>query len=133
MNKDNINISKIETYLNSILDNTVSENTYFGYKPDEAIIKSSTWQDMCIVDIPNGVHDYDAYGKGTVLVWLYAKPLDSGRKNVARMSQLETRLNAAIKNADDSIYHINRRLTYTTYDTAINWHCNVVELTIKVF
>lgn len=133
MNADKLNISKIETYLNSIFDNTVSDNTYFGSKPDEAIIKASNWGDMCVIELPNGVQDRDAYGKGTVLVWLYAKPLESGKKNVAKMSQLETKLNEAIKNANDSTYHIRRRLTYTSYDKDIDWHCNVVELIIKVF
>lgn len=133
MNKDNLNISKVETYLNSILDNTVSSNTYFGFKPDEAMVKSSSMNDMCVIDIPNGIRDYDAYGKGTVLVWLYARPLDSGRKNVAVMSQLEMRLNEVLKEANDPIYHISRRFTYTSYDRELSWHCNVVELTIKVF
>ena len=133
MNKDNINISKVETYLNSILDNVVSNNTFFGYKPDNAVIQSSNWQDMCVVDVPNGIHDHDAYGKGTVLVWLYARPLESGRKNVAKMSQLETKLNEAIKDANNSTYRLDRRLTYTSYDKDINWHCNVVELIIKVY
>jgi hypothetical protein len=133
MNKDNINISKVETYLNSILDNVVSNNTFFGYRPDEAVIKSTDWQDMCVVEIPNGIHDYGAYGKGTVLVWLYARPLDSGRKNVSKMSQLETKLNEVIKEANDKTFHIDRRLTYTSYNKEIGWHCNVVELIIKVY
>ena len=34
MNKDNINISKIETYLHIIIDNVVSDNTYAGTLPD---------------------------------------------------------------------------------------------------
>ena len=47
MNKDTLNISKIETYLNSIIDNVVSKNTYAGTLPD--IIKSD-WADMCLID-----------------------------------------------------------------------------------
>lgn len=132
MSKESINVSKIETYLNSILDNTVSSNTFFGNAPEDAIVKSSNWQDMCVVNIPNGVRDYDAYGKGTVLVWLYAKPMESGRKNVAKMSQLEGKLNAVIDNANSGSYYIKKRLTYTTFDTTINWHCNVVELQILI-
>ena len=33
MNKDNLNISKIETYLAGIIDNVVSDNTYAGTLP----------------------------------------------------------------------------------------------------
>lgn len=133
MNKDNINISKIETYLNGILDNVVSQNTFFGYIPDASIIQSSSWSDMCLVEIPNGIQDREAYGYGTVLVWLYARPLESGRKNVAIMSKLETKLNEVIEQANDKNYQISRRMTYTDYDTDIKWHCNVVELIVKVF
>ena len=133
MDSNKLNISKIETYLNSIFDGTVSDNTFFGGKPEESIVKASNWGDMCVIELPNGVQDHDAYGKGTVLVWLYAKPLESGKKNVATMSQLETNLNSVIKGVTDKTYHIHRRLTYTAYDNEIDWHCNVVELIIKVF
>lgn len=133
MNANNLNISKIETYLNSILDNVVSNNTFFGYMPDASIVKASDWQDMVMVEIPNGIRDMDAYGQGTILVWLYARPLESGRKNVAKMSVLEDRLNDVIANNKDKNYQISRRMTYTDYDTDIDWHCNVVEIILKVF
>lgn len=132
MDSNNLNISKIETYLNSILDNKVSKNTYFGYLPDASIIKASDWQDMVMIEMPNGIRDMDAYGQGTVLVWLYARPLGSGRKNVAKMSELETNLNDVITNVTSNEYHIVRRLTFTDYDTNINWHCNVIELIITI-
>jgi hypothetical protein len=132
MNKNNLNISKIETYLNSILDKVVSDNTFFGYIPDASVIKSTSWTDMCLVEIPNGIRDMDAYGQGTVLVWLYARPLESGRKNVAKMSELEQKLNDAIKQSSGDKYYIQRRMTFTDYDTEIKWHCNVVELTITI-
>lgn len=132
MDANNLNISKIETYLNSILDNKVSKNTYFGYLPDASIIKASDWQDMVMIEMPNGIRDMDAYGQGTVLVWLYARPLGSGRKNVAKMSELEANLNDVITNVTSNEYHIVRRLTFTDYDTNINWHCNVIELIITI-
>lgn len=131
MNRDNMNISKVETYLNSILDNVVSSNTFFGYLPEKELIDPS-WTDIVYVEIPNGIEDYDAYGQGTILVWLYARPLSSGRKNVAQMSQLERRLNEVISNAVSPYYTIARRSTYTDYDTEIKWHCNAVELIITV-
>lgn len=132
MDKNKLNISKIETYLNSILDNTISNNTFFGSLPEPSSIPSE-WNDICFIDIPNGIRDYEAYGQGTVLVCLYARPMSSGRKNVAIMSQLETRLNEVIASNSDSTYQISRRLTYSTYDDDIKWHCNVVELILKIF
>lgn len=129
MIKDNLNVSKIETYLYSIIDNEVSANTYVGTLPDT--IKSD-WTDMCLIDVSSQIRDMDAYGRGVVLVWLYARPLASGAKNVAQMSVLESKLNEVIEQANDSIYRINRRNTYTDYDSARKWHCNIVELNITI-
>ena len=131
MDKDKMNISSIETYLNSIFDNNISDNTIFGYMIEKATIPDD-WNDMVLIEVPNGVADMDAYGQGTILVWLYARPLLSGKKNVATMSTLEKKLNEVIKSSRNSTYQISRRLTYTSYDTDIDWHCNVVELNILI-
>lgn len=131
MDKDKMNISSIETYLNSIFDNTISDNTIFGYMIEKATIPDD-WKDMVLIEIPNGVADMDAYGQGTILVWLYARPLLSGKKNVAIMTTLERKLNEVIKSSSNATYQISRRLTYTSYDTDIDWHCNVVELNILI-
>lgn len=131
MDKDKMNISSIETYLNSIFDNKVSNNTIFGYMIEKSEIPSD-WQDMVMVEIPNGVDDLHAYGIGTILVWLYARPLLSGKKNVAVMSILEKKLNEVIASSNNGDYQLTRRMTYTSYDTDIDWHCNVVELNILI-
>lgn len=133
MNKDNLNISKIETYLNSIVDGVVSNNTFFTALPDKSVIDASDWQDMVMIAIPEGIRDFEAYGSGSVFIYLYARPLESGKKNVAKMSQLEIELNDVIANAKDKNYHISRNDAHTTYDEDIKWHCNVVEIILKVF
>jgi hypothetical protein len=129
MRKDNINISEIETYLHSIIDNVVSDNTYVGTPPET--LKES-WNDVCVIDVGPSIRDMDAYGKGVVLVWLYARPLANGAKNVAKMSELETKLNEVIKNAHDRTYRINRGATYSDYDSNRKWHCNIVELNLII-
>lgn len=125
-----INISKIETYLYSIIDNIVSNNTYVGTPPET--IKED-WQDMCVINLGASISDMDAYGKGVVLVWLYARPLANGAKNVAKMSEMETKLNEVIESAHDSTYRINRKATYTDYDSQRKWHCNIIELNLTIF
>lgn len=130
MNKDNLNVSKIETYLHGIIDNVVSNNTYVGTLPDTI---QSSWNDMCLIDVGNSIYDLDAYGSGIVHILLYARPLLSGAKNVAAMSTLEQKLNNALKNANSNIYSINRRSTYTDYDTERKWHCNIVALNITIY
>lgn len=130
MIKDSLNISKIETYLYSIMDNKVSDNTYVGSLPNTI---EESWDDMCLIDVSSQIRDMNAYGRGVVLVWLYARPLASGAKNVAQMSVLESKLNEVIEQANDSTYHINRRNTYSDYDSNRKWHCNIVELNVTIF
>ena len=129
MNIEKLNISNIETYLHSIMDGIVSENTYAGTLPDTL---KSEWNDMCLIDCGNKLHDFDAYGQGTILIWLYARPRSNGSKNVTTMSKLEENLNFVIKNASNSEYSINRGFTYTDYDSIRQWHCNIVELNILI-
>ena len=131
MNQDNMNISKVESFLNGLLDKKVSDNMFFGNMVGKEMINGE-WNDMVLVEVPNGIYDNDAYGQGTALVTLYARPLSSGRKNVGVMSMLETKLNEAIKSNTSNVYNINRRQTYTYYDNDIDWHCNVVELNILI-
>lgn len=132
MDRNNLKISKIETYLNSIIDNMVSNNTFFTALPDTSIIKASDWKDMVLIDFPMGIKDIDAYGKGEVDVVLYARPLESGKKNVAVMSQLEEKLFEAIKNSSSDSYYLNYLDAHSEYDTGINWHCNVITLNIMI-
>ena len=127
-----MNISKVETYLNTLIDNVVSMNTFFGSYPEKETI-DPRWNDMIFVEIPNGIEDREAFGEGTVLVWLFARPLSSGRKNVPVLSKMEQKLNSIIENANDPIYRISRRETYTDYDRELKWHANIVELVLKVF
>ena len=129
MSNNNINISKIETYLHSIMDNVVSDNTYVGTPPET--IKEA-WQDMCVIDVGGSISDNDAYGKGVVLVWLYARPLANGAKNVAKMSEMEIKLNEVIEFAHNSTYRLSRRATHSDYDSSRKWHCNIVELNITI-
>lgn len=132
MNKNNLNISKIETYLNEILDGVVSNNTFFTTYPNVSVVKSSDWQDMVLVDIPSGISDMDAMGQGIIFIGLYARPLESGKKNVKKMSELEVKLNEVLANASNSQYMLLRSDVHATYDDDIDWHCNVVELTITI-
>lgn len=133
MDSNKINISKIESFLNGKIDNVVSKNTFVGSKvPDKTAIPAD-WKDIVLIDIPNGVRDFEAYGQGTVLVSLFARPMESGRKNVAVLSKMEESLNQVIKSNTDKTYTLSRRLTYTGYDSDIDWHFNTIEVIIKIF
>jgi hypothetical protein len=133
MDSNKINISKIETFLNEKIDNVVSKNTFVGSKlPDKTAIPTD-WKDIVLIDIPNGVRDFDAYGKGTALVYLFARPMESGRKNVAVLSRMEQALNEVIESSYNDTYLLKRRMTFTGYDANIDWHYNVIEITISIY
>ena len=132
MDSNKINISKIETFLYEKIDNVVGKNTFVGSKvPDKTAIPTD-WNDIVLIDIPNGVRDFDAYGKGTVLVYLFARPQESGRKNVAVLSKMEASLNEVVKTSSNETYLLKRRLTFTGYDMNIDWHYNVIEITLTI-
>ena len=130
MDKNKLNISKIETYLYGIMDNVVSANTYAGTLPDTI---QSSWNDMCLIDCDTAIRDYDSYAQGVVLVWLYARPRADGAKNTAVMSSLEKKLNEVLATASNETYQINRRNVYSDYDADRKWHCNIVELNILIY
>lgn len=133
MDKNSLNISKIETYLNSIIDNVVSKNTFFTTIPDASVVKASDWADMVLVSLPVGIRDFEAYGRGEVDIVLYARPLESGKKNVAKMSELEQKLNEAVSNATNNNYLLIRDDARSMYDSDVDWHCNVITFILKVF
>ena len=124
-----MNISKIETFFNSLLDNKVSENTFFTELPPAL---KQEWADMVVVDFPNTVLDLEACGQGTVLVWLYARPKSNGTKNVPLLSQMESKLNECVSSNVNEHYVINRRGEYTDYDDQRNLHCNIIELNLII-
>lgn len=131
MNADLINISSIESWINSWIDGKVSEHTFFGMSVPENF--DSSWSDLVMVDCSNAITDKNAFGTGTVLIMLYAKPLSSGKKNVAVLNNLEKKLNAALATARNEHYNVSRRETFCDYDTQNRLHYNVVVLNITIY
>lgn len=128
-----ISISKIESYLHSIIDNKVSDNTFVGTLPETT---DSKWEDMCLIDAGNAIEELNAYGKGRILVFLYAKPLGGDKKNVSKLLSLEEKLDEVIENANktnEDKYIINIREKYSDFDTTRKWHCNIIVLNILIY
>ena len=123
-----MNISQIESYIYSILKDKVSKQVFASTPPDTI---SGKWEDMCIIDCGT-INDYNALGRGSILIWLYVKPKSNGTKNVLKMSQMEEALNEVLKNSNNNIYRINKLNTFCDYDAERKWHCNIVELNIKI-
>lgn len=128
MDKNRLNISKIETFFDSLLRGTVTENLFFSELPPAIEEK---WTEMVVVDC-SAMADWDAYGRGTVLLMLYVPPMSSGRKNVTVFSNVEKKLNDVISASRDDAYRIQRRETYTDYDTERNLFVNIIEINLIV-
>lgn len=125
----NLNISFIESYLFDLLQEAVSVHTFVGELPDTI---QPTWNDMCLIDIGSPLRDRDAYAVGLVNIFLFARPLSDGTKNVALLYELEDKLNAVLNEHVSNFCHISRDATYTDYDTTHKWHCNIITLNIVI-
>ena len=129
MDKNKLNISAIETFFNELLDEKVSSNTYFTTLPTAFNTKPN---DMVLVDCSNIIHDLDAFGRGTVMIWLYAKPMSSGKKNVTLLSKMEKSLNEAIAANTNGHYVVTRLGEFADYDSDAQMHCNIVQLQLLI-
>lgn len=125
MDKNKLNISNIEAYLDSLLGNKVSANVFFDTLPP--VIKDS-WKDLLLVDCSYLIRDFSAYGFGTIAIWLYAKPMSSGAKNVPVLSKMETTLNEILFSNENPAYQLIRRGTRSGYDSNVKLHYNIVEI-----
>lgn len=130
MDKNLQNISKVESFFNKMLDGVVSENTFFTNLP---ISIDDEWKDMVLVDIPTAIRDMDAYGYGSVLVYIFVKPYSNGQKDVSRMSELEQLLQKAIDESSNEHYSVTRGSCYSDYDDTRNLHCNIYEIKLLIF
>lgn len=129
MDKNYMNISKVESFLMSILENNLGDATYV-YSPPSTL--PSTLTNFSVISI-NNVIDMDGYGRATALIYLYGKPLSNGSKNASKISQMATKLNEIIENNKNTNYVITRRSTYSDYDSNRSWYFDVVELIIKIY
>lgn len=128
MDKNRLNISAIETFFYGLLNNKLSEHTSVGL----AQTFEEGWEEMVVIDCATAIEDFNAYGKGTVLLYLYAKPLMSGRKNVAVFDRMEKKLNEIISENRDKHYVISRRNTFCDYDEVNKAYFNVVEVNLQI-
>lgn len=129
MDKNLMNISKIESFFNTLLDNKVSYNTFFTDLP--STIKQE-WTDMVVVDVVS-LYDLNAAGQSKVNVFLYAKPKSNGTKNVPVLSKMESALNECVSANNDKHYKLlSTGNKYTDYDEARDLHCNIIEFNLLI-
>lgn len=123
MRNDYINISSIETHLDSVIRKKICKQCYATTLPSTLSDNIKTY---VVIDCSNAINDLHAYGRGIVTVFLYAQPISNGAKNVAALSKLEKAFNKALQEDafDTEHYSVPRELVYsnTDYDTTYNMH-----------
>lgn len=129
MINDNLNISSIETYLDSIIKGKVSTRS-FAVAP--SVFGSVPANTFLLIDCGNAINDLSSHGKGTLNIYLYAHPSANGRKNVAQLSKMEKAFAVVLDEASDERYSLTQLYKTSDYDTALNWHYIVVGLNIIV-
>lgn len=129
MINDNLNISSIETYLDSIIKGRVSKNVFAGTLPNTL---GDTVKDLVLIDCGNAINDLSSHGKGTLNIFLYAHPTANGRKNVAQLSKMEKAFTTVLDTASDERYSLTQLYKTSDYDTALNWHFTIVALNIII-
>lgn len=126
---ENLNISTIETYLDNIIKDKVSKNVFAGTLPNTL---TDSVKDLVLIDCGSAIDNHNAYGKGTINIFLYAKPTANGRKNVAQLSKMEKNMDTVLNVANDERYTLELLYKLSDYDSAMNWHYIVVALNIII-
>lgn len=130
MNRSNLNISNIENYLFTLFDNVVSNNTYIGTLPDTV---DASWTDMVLIDFGTSINDLDAMGRCIVHIFLYAKPLANGSKNVRKLAEMEDKFNEVMLSQRDKTYQLSHVYDDSDYDKDRKWHFNIKALNLMIF
>lgn len=130
MNKSNLNISNIENYLFTLFDNVVSNNTFIGTLPDTI---DASWTDMVLIDFGTSINDLDAMGRCIVHIFLYAKPLANGSKNVRKLAEMEDKFNEVMLSQRDKTYQLSHVYDDSDYDKDRKWHFNIKALNLMIF
>lgn len=123
-------VSYIENFFSVLLTSAgVSDNIFVGSLPEAT---DSEWTDLVLIEVQK-MTEYNAYSRGTVLIYLYARPTGSPtRKNVTLLNKMEKKLYAAIEDNVDTYYSCNIQWAATDRDTTLEWDYNVVSVQVNV-
>lgn len=122
MDKNNLNISGIESFFYNLLYDKVSSNVFMTTLPPNI---NDDWKDMAVIAIPSSISNKDAFGRGTVSIQLYTQSLSDGSKNLSAFSKMEKALNESIEESLNSTYSVSLLGSFAEYDTDAKMHCNI--------
>lgn len=126
---NNANTSKIENMLYMAIKDAVSNNVFIGVRPSTI---DENMDDFVVIDCDLPITDYGSHSTASVYVFLYARPIGNGIKNVARLAEMEESLNIVLDTYTSNVYKLVRQSNGAEYDTGINWHNNFVYISITI-
>lgn len=122
MDRNNLNISGIESFFYNLLYDKVSSNVFMTTLPPNI---NDDWKDMAVIAIPSSISNKDAFGRGTVSIQLYTQSLSDGSKNLSAFSKMEKALNKSIEESINPTYSVSLLGSFAEYDTDAKMHCNI--------
>lgn len=127
MTHSDINITKIQDFLWQLFTSDKLKNKYFDELPS-----TNDFDSAMVIDCSNSIRDMDAYGVGSILLFLYAKPVVSGLGNSKVLGEMEAEVLRLIDSNTNETYTLSRRYTHSDYDAARNLHMIVLEINITI-
>ena len=127
--QNRMTISSIETFFDSLLRGSLTDNLFFGQLPSNI---GKAWKDVVIVDCGNPMRNKDAYAQGTVLIHLYVRQNSKGVKDVKTMQKLEKSLNAIVASNTNPNYKVTITGNYSNYDAINDLFFTIVQINLIV-
>lgn len=124
-----LDISRIEDFFFTLLKGKAFGEVTVGGKLTDTLSKTMTR--ATLIDC-SPMTDYNGYGYGKVLVYLFSKSAGNGKKNVPIMYEMEEALRNAINGCMHKHYIVSRERTYADYDSKYDMHCNIVEINLTI-
>lgn len=119
-------IYKIQDFLWKLFTSDLLPNKYFDDLPS-----TNDFDSAMVIDLSNSISDMNAYGQGSFLIFLYAKPLKSGMRN-GILGNMEKEVMRLIDENSDPTYTISPRYRHSDYDAARNLHMTILEVNILI-
>lgn len=119
-------IYKIQDFLWKLFTSDLLPNKYFDDLPS-----TNDFDSAMVIDLSNSISDMNAYGQGSFLIFLYAKPLKSGMRN-GILGKMEKEVMRLIDENSDPTYTISPRYRHSDYDAARNLHMTILEVNILI-
>lgn len=123
-----LTISKIEQEVQNLLSPFFDCNIYYT-TPESVVWESEKY--FILVDIPRGINNRVAYGKGNILIYFYVKGIGSYHtKDINTFNKLEDKFQEAISQPKTGDVYFKQNRVYTDYDQDRKFYINVQDIHI---